>query len=150
MEKIGQIYGVGFWTVKAGMGEEFVEEWQKSGLIVHLTSSAGFEYNSNVTYGVSKASVNRMPADMAHELREYQIAVVALCPGRTETEMIMARKGSMTYNESPQFVGRSVVALANDPRVLEKSGQILITRQLGVEYGFTDIDGKLPSMDKGF
>jgi len=123
---------------------------RKSGLIIHLTSSAGFEYNSNVAYGASKACVNRLAADMAHELRKYHISVISLCPGRTKTEMIMSRKGSTTYNESPQFVGRCVVALADDPGVIKKTGQVLITRQIALEYGFTDLDGKQPSMDKGF
>lgn len=123
---------------------------QGSGLIVHITAAAGFHYSSSVAYGVSKASVNRMAADMAHELRQHHVAVVSLCPGRTKTEMILSHKGSTTYNESPHFVGRSILALATDPNVLEKSGQTLITRQLATEYGFTDVDGTRPSMEKGF
>ncbi len=123
---------------------------QTSGLIVHLTSAAGFKYTSNVAYGVSKAAINRMAEDMAHELKKHKVAVVALCPGRTKTEMILSRKGSTTYNESPEFVGRSIVALASDPELMNKSGQILITRELALTYGFTDIDGKQPSTKKGF
>jgi len=30
MDKIGQVYRVGSWTVKADMEEEFIEVWQKS------------------------------------------------------------------------------------------------------------------------
>ena len=40
---------------------------QQSGLIVHLTAAAGEKYAENVAYGVSKATVNRMAADMAQE-----------------------------------------------------------------------------------
>ncbi len=123
---------------------------QSSALIVHLTSSAGFKYTSNVAYGVSKAAVNRMTADMAHELKKHNIAVVALCPGRTKTEMILSRKGSTEHNESPEFVGRSIVALASDPKIMDRSGQTLITRELAIEYSFTDIDGKQPTTTKGF
>jgi hypothetical protein len=36
------------------------------------------------------------------------------------------------------------VALASDPRVLDKSGELLEVGALAVEYGFTDIDGKAP------
>lgn len=123
---------------------------QTSGLIVQLTSKASFKYTSNVAYGVSKAAVSRMAEDMAHELKKYQVAVVALCPGTTKTEMILSRKGSTDYNESPEFVGRSIVALACDPTLMTKSGQTLITRDLALSYGFTDIDGKQPSTKKGF
>jgi hypothetical protein len=34
--------------------------------------------------------------------------------------------------------------LAADPNIMQKSGQILVTAQLAIEYGFTDIDGKQP------
>lgn len=122
---------------------------QGSGLIVHLSSKAAEGYSSNVVYGVSKAAVDRMAADMAHELRKLGVAVVSLWPGRVTTEMILSRKGSTKDNESPEFVGRSVVALACAPDLLEKSGGALHTRQLAREYGFTDVDGRVPSLTKG-
>jgi dehydrogenase/reductase SDR family protein 1 len=43
--------------------------------------------------------------------------------------------------ESPEFAGKAVVALASDTRVFSKTGSILITADLGREYGFVDIDG---------
>ncbi|RPJ85714.1 MAG: short-chain dehydrogenase, partial [Acidobacteria bacterium] len=50
----------------------------------------------------------------------------------------------LTNSESPQFVGRAVVGLATDSKVMEKSGNVLIAAGLAREYGFTDIDGKSP------
>ncbi len=41
-------------------------------------------------------------------------------------------------------IGRAVAALASDPRVHERTGQVLVAATLGEEYGFTDIDGKRP------
>lgn len=124
---------------------------QKSGLIAHISYSASERYIANVAYGVSKAAVDKMAKDMAHELRRANVAVVALWPGYVKTEMILARSGSkpLPYAESPQFVGRGVVALAADPDVMTKSGQILGTRHLAREYNFTDIDGTQPPLDKG-
>jgi hypothetical protein len=47
-------------------------------------------------------------------------------------------------SESPVFVGRAVAALAQDGRVLERSGQLYGSWELGREYGFTDADGRRP------
>jgi hypothetical protein len=48
----------------------------------------------------------------------------------------------LSATESPEYIGRAVVALASDPKVMEKSGQVLTAGDLAVEYGFTDIDGR--------
>jgi hypothetical protein len=46
--------------------------------------------------------------------------------------------------ETPRFVGRGVVALATDPGARRWSGTAVTTRSLADEYGFTDVDGRLP------
>jgi dehydrogenase/reductase SDR family protein 1 len=120
---------------------------QHSGLILHLTALAGEGYSENVAYGVGKAAVNRMAADMAHELHPYQVTVVALCPDIVATEMLMAGRKSQAlekWMESPVFVGRAVVALASDPQISAKSGKVYRTRALAQEYGFSDLDGHQP------
>jgi len=50
----------------------------------------------------------------------------------------------LSNSESPQFIGRAVAALASDPNIVQKSGQVLVAAALALEYGFTDIDGKQP------
>ena len=51
--------------------------------------------------------------------------------------------------ESTEFAGKAVVALAKDPKVLEKTGKVLIASQLAKEYGFKDIDGReIPVIEK--
>ncbi|MBK9748654.1 MAG: SDR family NAD(P)-dependent oxidoreductase [Chloroflexi bacterium] len=125
---------------------------QGHGLIVHVSAPAGGGYSENVAYGVSKAAVDRMAADMAHELQETGVAVVSLWPGIVATEMIMARRKDQRlqpYMESPVYVGRAVVGLALDADLMAKSGQILVTRDLGAEYGFQDVNGHQPSLEKG-
>jgi len=37
-----------------------------------------------------------------------------------------------------------VAALAGDPGILDRSGQLLSSWELGREYGFTDADGRRP------
>jgi NAD(P)-dependent dehydrogenase (short-subunit alcohol dehydrogenase family) len=125
---------------------------QQRGLIVHLTAATGESYGDNVAYGVSKAAVNRMAADMAHELRPHGVAVVALCPHIVATEMLMAGRKDPSlakWMESPLFVGRAVVALASDPALMAKSGGVYATRALAHEYGFTDLDGHRPAWEPG-
>jgi hypothetical protein len=47
-------------------------------------------------------------------------------------------------SESPQFVGRAIVALATDPALRERTGQIFSSWEVGREYGLTDVDGRRP------
>ncbi len=52
----------------------------------------------------------------------------------------------MTYKEhydlkkawSPLFTGRAVVALAADPKIMEKTGRPLPVTDLATEYGFSN------------
>ncbi len=46
--------------------------------------------------------------------------------------------------ETPQFVGRSIAALAADPAVIEKTGEILITAEVAESYGIRDVNGNQP------
>lgn len=119
---------------------------QKSGLIVNISFWAAQKYMGNVIYGVSKIATDRLAFDMAHELREYGVAALSLYPGLVRTEAVMenAQFFDMSNSESPQFIGRAVAALAADPKIMEKSGQVLVAAALGLEYGFTDVDGKQP------
>ena len=46
--------------------------------------------------------------------------------------------------ETAVYAGRAVAALAADPGVMAKSGQVLLVGELAREYGFTDVDGSVP------
>jgi hypothetical protein len=54
------------------------------------------------------------------------------------------RQPHFAISESPAFVGRAVVALAQDPEVGRWNGQSLSSGQLAKIYGFTDLDGSRP------
>jgi len=87
-----------------------------------------------------------MTACLAHELAAYNVAVVSLYPGLVRTENVMRSAAylDLSNSESPQFIGRAVAALADDPNIMNKSGKVLIAADLALEYGFTDIDGAQP------
>lgn len=118
----------------------------RSGLIVHVSSFAAQKYLGNVAYGVAKAATDRLARDMAHELAPHGIACVSLYPGMVRTENVLANAEhlDLSNSESPQFCGRAVAALAADPEVKRKSGEVCVAAQLGLEYGFTDVDGSQP------
>ncbi len=113
---------------------------RRSGLIVSVSFYSGRKYYGNVPYGVSKAAVDRLAQDMATELKPYDVASVSLYPGH----VIDRKKSPNSKRETAQFVGRAVAALASDPEIMKKSGQILVAAELAREYNFTDIDGTQP------
>jgi dehydrogenase/reductase SDR family protein 1 len=116
------------------------------GLIVNISTWAAQKHIGNVAYGVSKAATDKMTADMATELEPYGVTVVSLYPGLVRTEKVMeaAQWLDLSNSESPEFVGRAVVALATDPDVTRHTGKVLVAAGLAKEYGFTDVDGTTP------
>jgi NAD(P)-dependent dehydrogenase (short-subunit alcohol dehydrogenase family) len=119
---------------------------QHSGLIVNISFWAAQKPTMGVAYGSAKAACDQMARCMAHELGDHKIAVVALYPGLVRTEGVLKAGDffDLSNSESPQFNGRAVAALAGDPNIMQKSGQVLVTAAVALDYGFTDIDGKQP------
>lgn len=128
---------------------------QGRGLIVSTTANlAALPYLPNIFYDLSKHTISRLVWAMAHELRERGIAVLAVAPGFMRTERVteaFRRAGAIAAldgpggpKETPLYLGRAIAALAADPRVLERSGQLLEVGTLAQEYGFTDVNGTQP------
>ncbi|KTG08485.1 hypothetical protein AUR64_17530 [Haloprofundus marisrubri] len=122
---------------------------KEDGLVVNVSSGDGDRYRGSVMYDVAKTAVDRMAKAMAHELRDHDVAAVSLYPGFVRTERVVrafedAGEGVPEETHSPEYVGRAVAALAADPDVMEKSGQVLLTGALAREYDFTDTDGTQP------
>jgi NAD(P)-dependent dehydrogenase (short-subunit alcohol dehydrogenase family) len=119
---------------------------KKSGLIVNISFWSAQVYLSNTQYGVSKAAVDKMSEYMAHELKTFNVAVISLYPGLVRTESVLrnAKHFDMSNSESPQFIGRVVAALSDDPDIMKKSGKVLVAAQEALEYGIQDIDSKQP------
>src|SRR5256885_7843010 len=140
---------------RVGLRSHYIAAWhaapammaQKRGLIVNVSSFGARIQAVSVAYGVGKAGVERMSRDMGRGLRPHGVAVVSIWPGIVKTERQLAEQLGLDpsqLGESAQFSGRAVAALAADPDVLSKSGQALVVAELAREYGFTDVDGRLP------
>jgi NAD(P)-dependent dehydrogenase (short-subunit alcohol dehydrogenase family) len=128
---------------------------ERRGLIVSTTANlAVLPYLPNIFYDLSKHAISRLAWAMAQELREHGIAALAVAPGFMRTERvteafrradaIAALDGPGGPKETPTYLGRAIVALVNDPQVLERSGQLLEVGTLAQEYGFTDANGTQP------
>lgn len=127
---------------------------QRRGLIVTTTFWDRDRYmQGNLFYDLAKAAMTRLAFGMAQELKPHGVASVAVSPGWMRTEFVLAghqtdedhwhERPALARTESPRYLGRAVVALAGDPEVLSRSGQVLRVGDLAREYGFTDIDGRV-------
>jgi NAD(P)-dependent dehydrogenase (short-subunit alcohol dehydrogenase family) len=128
---------------------------QRRGLIVSTTANLEpLPYLRNLFYDLAKTAAARMTWAMARELRDHGIAAVAVAPGFMRTERVVeafrragaaaALDGPGGPKETPAYLGRAIVALATDSKVMNKSGQLLEVGMLAREYGFTDADGGQP------
>jgi NAD(P)-dependent dehydrogenase (short-subunit alcohol dehydrogenase family) len=135
-----------------------------SGLIVEITDGDSFGYRGNLFYDLVKTSVVRLAMAMAYELRKTQITALAVTPGFLRSEAMLDNFGvkeenwrdagkkhpDFLHSETPLFVGRALAALAADPNVKKKSGQVFSSWDLSDEYGFTDADGGRPHWGRHF
>lgn len=135
----------------------------RRGLIVGIGDGDRLYHRGHLFYDLVKVTVTRLAWSMAEELHPHGIASIALTPGFMRTEMMLdhfgvaeanwrdgvAKDPNFANSETPFFVGRAVAALAADARVLEKSGGLYTSVGLAREYGFTDVDGRLPDIWDG-
>ncbi|HUF23231.1 MAG TPA: SDR family oxidoreductase [Vicinamibacterales bacterium] len=132
------------------------------GLIVEVTDGWGLGYRGTFFYDMIKMNVNRLAHALGEELFAKGIAAVAITPGYMRTEMVLKHHGVTERNwqtavkkdklfaesETPFFVGRAVAALAADPEIMKKTGGLYSSWRLAEEYGFNDIDGRTPHLER--
>jgi NAD(P)-dependent dehydrogenase (short-subunit alcohol dehydrogenase family) len=98
------------------------------GLIVGTTFCDGDRYHGNVPYYMSKMNVKLMAYGMAENLRDNNIASIALSLGWIRTEILKKECNIDDYNykqfdkfkrtESTHYAGRAIIALASDDNVM--------------------------------
>ncbi|MFF0636401.1 SDR family NAD(P)-dependent oxidoreductase [Nocardia sp. NPDC004151] len=136
---------------------------ESRGLIVNVSSPGAVRHMHNAVYGVGKTAVDRLTADMAHDLEGTGTTAVSIWPGIVNTELLqmvpadaqgrrlVTLPGEGTFDldqaETPHFAGRAVTALAADPDRLARTGKAWKVADLAEAYGFTDIDGRVPRAD---
>ncbi len=134
------------------------------GLIVEVTDGDGAHYRSNLSYDLAKTAVNRLALAQAEELRPHGITCLAVTPGFLRSEAMLdgfgvtednwrdagAHDPNFLASETPRYVGRAVAALAADPAVPSKAGQVLTSWDLAEEYDLHDVDGSRPHWGQHF
>jgi NAD(P)-dependent dehydrogenase (short-subunit alcohol dehydrogenase family) len=130
----------------------------RRGLVVEVTESDILGAGGNPMTSSVKLALKGLALHMAAELKAHGVAAVSITPGFLRSEAMLERFGvseaswrdagtkdrNFLESESPLFVGRAVAALAGDPDVIRKTGQLLSSWELAHEYGFTDADGRRP------
>ena len=130
----------------------------KRGLIVNISSAGGMGYFLDVSYGTGKAAVDRLSADMAHELRPHGVASVSLWPGLVSTEIVTGKIDGNTVElgtnkipismfETPELTGRVIAGMLAEQgseALMARSGRVYQVVELAAEFGMVEAHGALP------
>jgi NAD(P)-dependent dehydrogenase (short-subunit alcohol dehydrogenase family) len=103
---------------------------------VSFTATDTGSQTFGAAYAAAKCADDRLAAAAAGQLRAHGVASVALHPGLVRTEGVMqfAEHLDLDGSQSPEGVGRTVVALMRDPRLMDLTGQILEVAELADRY----------------
>lgn len=123
------------------------------GLITFISSYGANCYMHGPAYGAQKAGCDKLAADMAVDLEGTGVAALSLWLGlqHTERSALVGAASGVDYSaflaqaETPEFNGRVIHALLNDPALAQLSGQTLISAEQAVRYGIVDADQRQPA-----
>jgi NAD(P)-dependent dehydrogenase (short-subunit alcohol dehydrogenase family) len=131
----------------------------KKGLIVFTSSFGSVCYMHGPAYGAQKAGVDKFAADMAVDLKDYNVAAVSIWMGMllTERSKKAIKEHPETYGqlaemaETPDYTGHIIAAMADDPDIMSLTGQTVIGAEIAPDrYGLTDAGGKKPISHRPF
>ncbi|MFE0151480.1 SDR family oxidoreductase [Nonomuraea sp. NPDC059007] len=148
-----------FWTLplqhwrnmmEIGVRSHLVAAWHAAPLLIErrgllvMTGYADPEAEviaGHVFYDLAMTGVSRLARTLAHDLRPHGVTALALSPGFTRTEAIMAAFGDRMPpgGDSIEFPGRAVRALLADAGVARHAGRTVRVADLAEEYGFGDL-----------
>jgi NAD(P)-dependent dehydrogenase (short-subunit alcohol dehydrogenase family) len=134
---------------------------ERGGLITFTQERPGDDarFLQNIVVDAAAAAMQRMAQYLGAELRGAGVTALLVYLGWVRTvnmgmgfdpvEVGMTEEELAAVTQSPALVGRAVATLAADPDVAEKSGRTLYAGDLAREYGFTDVDGRVPRYEGG-
>ena len=126
---------------------------QNHGLIIFTSAAGAQHYVFGPTYGVHKAGLDKMAADMAVDLKDFNTATVSIWMGALLTERMQSMLDSEPEKykhlkpenmETPEFTGHIIWGIYNDPELLALSGKTVIGAEQALKYGITDKGGVKP------
>jgi NAD(P)-dependent dehydrogenase (short-subunit alcohol dehydrogenase family) len=130
----------------------------RRGLIVQVTENDVLSAGGNPMARTVKFALKGLALSMAAELKPHGVAAVSITPGYLRSERMLQHYGVTEANwrdhgkkdrnflasETPLYIGRAVAALAADPDILKRTGQLFSSWDLAREFRFTDVDGRRP------
>jgi len=124
----------------------------RRGLVAFTSSSGAVHYAFGPAYGVPKAGVDKMAADMAFDFKDFGIASISIWMGSLLTDrvrkIIETRPEKFRHildtAETPELTGHVLWALYNDPNLMALTGRTLIGAELAVKYHIEDEGGRQP------
>ena len=136
-------------TVLCGSAHASLSPWAGR---IHLCHRARCTTHSGLSYGVPKAGVDKMAADMAFDFKDFGIASISIWMGSLLTDRvrkIIATKPEkfshiLDTAETPELTGHVLWAIFNDSNRMALSGQTLIGAELAIKYGIEDEGGRRP------
>src|SRR5215510_6124314 len=110
----------------------------RRGLIVEVTENHILSAGGNPIAQTVKFALKGLALSMAAELKPHGVAAVAITPGYLRSESMLQHFGVTEANwqehgkkdrnflvsETPLYVGRAVAALAADPEIMARTGQL--------------------------
>ncbi|MGO9452893.1 MAG: SDR family NAD(P)-dependent oxidoreductase [Candidatus Binataceae bacterium] len=130
---------------------------RQGGLVFNSSSPGARSYVHGPAYGAAKAGVDKMSHDMAYDFKPFNVAVISVWLGLVKTEKVMmidANKSKygplLAIAESPEYGGRIIDAVYNDPKRMELTGKTFFSAELAERYGIKDIDGSQPPSGRAF
>jgi len=146
--------------INVGLRSSYVASWfaaplltaRRKGLVIFTSGGGSVHYVFGAAYGAQKAGQDKLAADMAVDLKEYNVAAISIWMGAVLTDRLreMIESDPKKYgallntSETPEFTGHVIWALYNDPEVMSLSGLTVIGAEMARKYGFTDEAGRQP------
>lgn len=130
-----------------GLRNHVVAAWHAAPLLIErkgLLVLTGYKASTegiagNLFYDLAMNGISRLTHALNHDLSKHGVSAVAISPGFTRTEAIMAVMGERPPgSDSVEFPGRAVRALLEDSDVGRHGGKTIPVAELAREYGFSD------------
>jgi NAD(P)-dependent dehydrogenase (short-subunit alcohol dehydrogenase family) len=116
-------------------------------------------FGQNIVVDAAAVAMQRMIEYLGKELADTRVAAMLVYLGWVRTvnlgmgfdldEAGISRAELEAMTQSPYLVGRAIAELFADDEMKTKSGKTLYVGHVPVEYGFTDVDGRIPGYDGG-
>ncbi|REG32904.1 hypothetical protein ATI61_104194 [Archangium gephyra] len=121
------------------------------GLVVNISFYSNAKIHDPAYYA-AKAGLDQLASSYSEDFTPFNVTAISLWPGfvKTERAEMILGEGAGDHPalrlgmESPQYCGRVISAMWDDPDMMKLTGKTLIAAELGERYGVSDLPGHNP------